>query len=246
MDSMNTDSGATPSSSVLLVRALEATLTELTGHQFLFKVTSFPEPTLRVKWVNKDVLFNALPDGLRSIIGWMVDAVVMMDAWFQGTADVFTTPAIFLLDEIESHLHPLWQRRVLPAFQRLFPKAQIIVATHSPFVISSLNHGWIHRLKMDANGQVSVAEPMAASLGDSYINVLEEIMGLPEWFDPETEKSLSEFRSLRDQALSGNEQAKKGATELAQDLASQSDELRYMMGKEMKQMEHRLTNAAPK
>jgi predicted ATP-binding protein involved in virulence len=83
-------------------------------------------------------------DGLRGIIGWLVHALVMIDVWLQGKADPTNTEAVFLLDEIESHLHPAWQRKILPAFQRLFPKSQIFVATHSPFVISSLNHGWIH------------------------------------------------------------------------------------------------------
>lgn len=41
------------------------------------------------------------------------------------------------LDEIEVHLHPAWQRRILPVVQSLFSKAQVFVSTHSPFVIAS-------------------------------------------------------------------------------------------------------------
>ena len=161
-----------------------------------------------------------------------------------GEKDATNTQAIFLLDEIESHLHPAWQRRILPAFQRLFPKAQIIVATHSPFVISSLTHGWIHELKLNKDGTVTAEAPKAASSGESYISVLEEIMGVSEWYGPDAEKSLADFRALRDQAYAGDQAAKEKAIKLAQEIGGRSMELNYMMGQELRQMERQL--AQPK
>jgi len=244
MESRRAD--ATKGRSIQIVQALEDAVSRITQQRFAFFMTSYQEPKLLVRWGNSDLLFDVLPDGLRAIIGWLVDAAVMLDASLQGKGDLRETEAVFLLDEPESHLHPVWQRRVLPAFQRLFPKAQIFVATHSPFVISSLNHGWIHRLTLEPNGQATVAEPVPASPGDSYIYVLEEIMGLPEWYDPETEGFLSEFRRLRDDAYRGDENARTKALELGKKLADRSDELRFMMGKELSQMERRLGTAQVK
>ena len=140
---------------------------------------------------------------------------------------------------------PAWQRKILPAFQRLFPKSQIFVATHSPFVIASLNHGWIHSLKMEANGQVIVEKPKAASKGDSYISVVEEIMGVKEWFDPETEKLLKKFRSERD-LIYGEKTPEERVTlfesvkKLALEISSRSEELGFIMGKELNQLERHL------
>ena len=54
--------------------------------------------------------------------------------------------AILLIDEIENHLHPTWQRRVIPALRRHFPGLQIFATTHSPFVVAGLKRGQIHRL----------------------------------------------------------------------------------------------------
>lgn len=246
MDVMNAGASVKTTRSTQIVRALEATVSEITGHPFVFHVKSFPQPTLCVKWANTELPFDLLPDGLRSIIGWLVDAVVALEAWLQGQGDLSGTEAVFLLDEVESHLHPVWQRRILPAFQRLFPKAQIFVATHSPFVISSLNHGWIHKLTLENDGHVKVVKPEPASLGDSYIYVLEEIMGLPQWYDPETEELLAKFRGLRDEAFGGSDDAKAKAFELGRQLACRSDELRYVMGKELNQMERRLGKAEAK
>jgi predicted ATP-binding protein involved in virulence len=180
--------------------------------------------------------FKQLPDGLRSLIGWMVNAMVLMDAWLQGKGNIRDTEALFLLDEIESHLHPTWQRRVLPAFQRLFPKAQMFVSTHSPFVVSSLNHGWIHRFDLHPDGSVTVQKPMAASAGDSYLFATEEVLGLREWFDPETERELAHFRDVRAKALSGDADSTSQASSLARKLAERSPELRMIMGRELAQL----------
>lgn len=246
VDSLNVSpESTTHSRSARLVKLLEATIFEITGTKFQFRIEKFPQISLFVVWGKNKLPFDVLPDGLRAIIGWLVHALVMMDVWLQGQKDPTDVEAIFLLDEIESHLHPAWQRKILPAFQRLFPKSQIFVATHSPFVIASLNHGWIHSLKMEANGQVIVEKPKAASKGDSYISVVEEIMGVKEWFDPETEKLLKKFRSERD-LIYGEKTPEERVTlfesvkKLALEISSRSEELGFIMGKELNQLERHL------
>lgn len=48
------------------------------------------------------------------------------------------TPGLLLIDEIETHLHPKWQKAILSILRDMFPKLQIILTTHSPFIVSSL------------------------------------------------------------------------------------------------------------
>ena len=55
-------------------------------------------------------------------------------------------PAILFIDEIENHLHPSWQRRFIPVFLEHFPNLQIIATTHSPFPVSGLKAGQVHKL----------------------------------------------------------------------------------------------------
>ncbi len=243
MDSMNDPDE--PTRATRIVRALEKTISDITRLKFLFHVTTYPKTDLRVRWAGTELSFDVLPDGLRSLIGWMIHAVVMMDVWLQGKGDPLESEAVFLLDEIESPLHPAWQRRILPAFQRLFPNSQIFMATHSPFVIASLNHGWIHPLTLDATGKAHVEQPIPASEGDSYISVVEDIMGLKEWYDPETEGMLEQFRTHRDAAYRGDDEAQSSARQLAAQIGRRSMELDYMMGKELSQMDRQLTQMAP-
>lgn len=253
VDSLNVSSDdKIHSRAARLVKSLESTLFEITGTKFQFKIEKFPQVSLFVIWGGTKLSFDVLPDGLRAIIGWLVHALVMMDVWLQGKGDPTNTEAVFLLDEIESHLHPAWQRKILPAFQRLFPKAQIFVATHSPFVIASLNHGWIHSLKMGTDGKVKNEKPIAASKGDSYISVVEDIMGVKEWFDPETENLLAEFRAIRDGAYKPEitpeqrGQAAENARKLAMEISQRSMELEFMMGRELIQIDRQLANGAGK
>jgi hypothetical protein len=245
MDSLNQPPGATRSRATLLITALESTISEITEMLFRFHVTPYPTTiSLQVHWGDTDLSFNLLPDGLRSIIGWLVNAIVMMDLVLQGKGDPMTTPAIFLLDEIESHLHPAWQRRILPAFQKLFPKSQIFVATHSPFLIASLNHGWVHPFTLLTDGTARAEQPVPASEGDSYLTVIEDIMGLKELYDPETEKLLADFRAQRNAAYHGDDAASTKARELADQIGKRSLELEYMMGRELSQMDRQLQKAA--
>ncbi len=51
------------------------------------------------------------------------------------------TPGIVMIDELDLHLHPKWQRRIIEDLRRIFPKIQFIVTTHSPFLIQSLRSG---------------------------------------------------------------------------------------------------------
>lgn len=241
MDVMNgSQRDAPPSHAGQIARAMEGAIAQIAGMPFSFQITSYPKAALEVSWAGSKLPVDLLPDGLRSIIGWLVHALVMTDAWLQGEGTPMETEAVFLLDEIESHLHPAWQRRILPAFQRLFPKSQIIIATHSPFVISSLNHGWIHPITLQDDGRAVIQEPVKASEGDSYVSVLEDVMGVKEWYDTETEDLLRRFREQREAAYGGNSEARTKAETLAETISHRSQELGFMMGRELSQMERQL------
>ena len=61
------------------------------------------------------------------------------------------------IDEIENHLHPMWQRRIIPAFLEYFPNLQIFATAHTPFVVAGLKVGQVQKLFRDEDGSV-VAE----------------------------------------------------------------------------------------
>ncbi len=230
-----------------MIKAIETAIEEVTGRKFSFASTVHPKPELRVRWGSSPEPFpiTTLPDGLRSILGWLVQGVVWMDVFFRDAEDPLEQPVILLVDEPETHLHPEWQWRVMPMVQRLFPKAQIFVATHSPFVVSSLNeNAWIHRLRVGEGGAVTVEEPRMVEQGDSYVTALSSVLEVSDWYDPENRKLLAEFRTLLSSALKGGDDEEQAMRKLAQKIAGRGMELEQVVTAELRQYERQKQQVA--
>ena len=84
--------------------------------------------------------FKNLSDGYRNMIGMVADMVYRCIQLNPGLKEnvLKETDGIVLIDELDLHLHPEWQRRVAGDLKRIFPKVQFITTTHSPFIIQSL------------------------------------------------------------------------------------------------------------
>ena len=105
------------------------------------------------------------------------------------------SPAVMLVDEIDLHLHPSWQQRVLHDLMRTFPLTQFIVTTHSAQVLSTVPSQCIRILR---DGKVHPAPP--GSEGAEPGRLLKQILGLKDVRPPENEatKELREYLSLVD------------------------------------------------
>lgn len=57
---------------------------------------------------------------------------------------MFELPGLLLIDEVENHMHPIWQKRIVGIVRSLFPNLQIILTTHSPFVVASADGARIY------------------------------------------------------------------------------------------------------
>ena len=223
-----------------IIKAIEEAVKTVTGLSFTFVSKVHPKPELCVSWgtSGKPFEITTLPDGLRSILGWLVQGAVWMDLFHAESPDPLNEPVILLVDEPETHLHPDWQWRVLPMMQKLFPKAQIFVATHSPFVVSSLNeNAWIHRLTVGDGGKVSIEEPKPVERGDSYLTALTEVLGVTGYFDPENQDLLNNFKILRSAALQGGSAEEEKLMAKAKEIADRGMELGHIIGAEIRQYE---------
>jgi predicted ATP-binding protein involved in virulence len=92
--------------------------------------------------------FRQLSDGYRNIIGMVADIAyrcIKLNPHL-GEKAVKDTPGIVLIDELDLHLHPNWQRRIINDLRNAFPKIQFIATTHSPFIVQSLKSDEIWNL----------------------------------------------------------------------------------------------------
>ena len=97
---------------------------------------------------------SELSDGCNAMLGLLGHLVRHALELYGWEKDPFEAVGIVLIDEVDLHLHPTWQRKALFQLQRAFPKLQFIVTTHSPLVLGGVPDGQIHVLKRDENERV--------------------------------------------------------------------------------------------
>lgn len=82
---------------------------------------------------------DMLSDGFKSIFSIVLDIIkrLALAPDFEGE-EFYMKEAVILIDELDCHIHPKWQRKLVPAFRELFPNCQFIFTTHSPYILDSL------------------------------------------------------------------------------------------------------------
>jgi predicted ATP-binding protein involved in virulence len=191
------------------------------------------EPSLqpRLKAFGRNLDFSQLPDGVRSTVGWIADFMMRQDLVKWDRTLEGKRPGVLLLDEVDAHLHPLWQRKLLPAMREALPEVQILVTSHSPFVISSCPGSRVHVLDLDDNGRAHARAPVDSPIGESVTTTLKEIFGVDSRFDVLTERELNEWNTLtkRDVAGSLSSSDRQRLEQLTIALANRSEELRSIV-----------------
>ncbi len=145
-----------------------------------------------------DLNITALSAGIEGTLWWtrlIALSLVFMHEFEPGWQN---RRAILLIDEIENHLHPTWQRRAIPAIRKHFPNVQIFATTHSPFVVAGRKKGQVHLLKRDENGVVSTTTNQQDIIGWTADEILRVFMGVGEPTDERTANAGAELRRLRD------------------------------------------------
>jgi predicted ATPase len=99
-----------------------------------------------------EVAIEQLSDGFRSILSMTLELIRQLASTygphqvFSSDASHIAVPGVVLIDEIDAHLHPAWQRRIGPWLSKHFPELQFIVTTHSPFICQAAEVGTIYQL----------------------------------------------------------------------------------------------------
>ncbi|MFY7911523.1 MAG: AAA family ATPase [Emticicia sp.] len=188
--------------------------------------------------------FDLLPDGLRSIISWLGDLIMRMDALkWKDDLPIFEREFILFLDEIEVHLHPSWQRKILPVVQKLFKNAQIFITTHSPFIVNSVDGAYIYELKLDEDGHCKSEKPTISSTSMPIDEVLNEIYDIEptQMYGQTVEHEIEDFQTELEKAYKKDKDFdKKELLSRARKLALKSPDLRNNVQFELRQLSKNL------
>lgn len=123
---------------------------------------------------------NDLGYGYQTLMAWVVDLAKKMFDRYPNSEKPLEEPAIVLVDEIDLHLHPEWQRKIIQWLTDFFPRTQFIVTAHSPLVVQSAENINVVLLKKEEKrGAVKIEQPDVSNFqGWTVEEILSELMGL--------------------------------------------------------------------
>lgn len=178
--------------------------------------------------------FGQLSDGQRNILALAGDMAMRMARLNPqlGTEAAQETPGIVLIDELDLHLHPTWQRHIVEDLRATFPKIQFFATTHSPFVVQTLRDGEL--LPLDAQ-----PVPQVDNLGIEEI--AQGLMGVER---PEVSPRYQEMvgaakhylQTLDEAASAPEEKLEEYRSRLAEQIAPYADNPAFQAFLEMKRV----------
>ncbi len=140
---------------------------------------------------------SLMSDGLKRMLGIVTDIAyrcVVLNG-FKGKDAVKETSGIIMIDELDMHLHPNWQRVVVGDLKKAFPKIQFIVTTHSPFIVQSVSSNELINLdfKMDVTPNELKIDEVAT-----------EVMGVDSVYSVDGEKKYQQAKKILTQINANN------------------------------------------
>lgn len=149
----------------------KCTSTETNG-----KINNFVEIETDYGWVK----LRELGYGYQVTLAWVVDLAQKMFVRYKDSKNPLHEPAIVLVDEIDLHLHPEWQRKIISFLREQFPRTQFIVTTHSPLIVQSAEDINLVLLKKEDNHVVIEQPKLKTYRGWTVEEILSELMGLDD------------------------------------------------------------------
>ena len=165
--------------------------------------------------VPEDLTLDQIGGGYRVMLALVADLARRMAQGNPHRDDPCACEAIVLIDEIDLHLHPAWQQRVLVDLRRTFPNTQFVVSTHSPQVLTSVEPERIVELSREDDTVVARPPEAAATYGAEAGDVLSTVMGVrarPE--NNDFVRRLDRYVSLIGDDAGESEEARKLRAEL--------------------------------
>ncbi|MCL4551937.1 MAG: AAA family ATPase [Candidatus Marsarchaeota archaeon] len=151
-----------------------------------------------VEHINGDRLrLSALSDGVRNMVALVMDIARRCATLNPHLGDKAAekTPGLLLIDEIDMHLHPSWQQQVVELLREAFKTMQIVLTTHSPHVLSTVDMESIRIVQVE-KGQGLLVTPKFQTRGVESADVLAMIMGVNPIPQVAEAKWLSDYRAL--------------------------------------------------
>jgi hypothetical protein len=174
------------------------------------KIEGFSRPSgVRFRTFSGFVPLSGLSLGYQTTLAWTMDLAWRLFREYPKSRDPLAEPAIVIIDEIDLHLHPFWQRTIMDDLSQVFPRTQFIATAHSPLMVQSEPKVNLAVVRKKGDEVLIENEPHVVESWrvDQILN--SELFGLTYSRDKETEELFREReRLLRKSRLNVAEKAK--------------------------------------
>lgn len=147
-----------------------------------------------------DLPLKSFSDGFRNIIYLIIDLVwraSQLNPWLDFEQLSIQTKGVVTLDEVDLHLHPKWQGKVIPLLVSLFPNVQFFITTHSPIVVANFNPDF-GKLFLITNN--SIEQFNEHFFGKKINYILSSVLGAVDRHIPTQQKIDRMLRAIEDQS----------------------------------------------
>jgi energy-coupling factor transporter ATP-binding protein EcfA2 len=153
---------------------------------------------VRFKTFSGVVALSGLSLGYQTTLAWTMDLAWRLFRNYPSSKDPLAEPAIVLIDEIDLHLHPLWQRTIMDHLSEVFPRTQFVATAHSPLMVQSAPNANLAVVQKVGDQVVISNEPHVVKTWrvDQILN--SELFGLHFSRDKDTEMLFRERERLID------------------------------------------------
>ena len=168
----------------------------LLNKDFSFSKVSASSNEILINTPNGEIYYEYLSSGFKSIISILFGIIKEIEYRFkEPNINAEDFKGIILIDEIELHLHPEWQGKILEILLEVFPKAQFFASTHSPHVIQTAEPQQIIALGLDNNTVIQRELPSSefGFQGWTIEEILSDVMGMNNLRTDVFKEQLSEF-----------------------------------------------------
>ena len=192
---------------------------------------------------NQWIYLRSLSSGEKSLIYLVCDIARRLSIANDYKPTSLEGTGIIIIDEIELHLHPSWQRNILSSLTKVFSNIQFVVTTHSPFVVNSIDDAAIYEVSSNKNNMEIEIDKFTSSTSNSISYVLEKVFEVHEEFGNKTQLLLDKFYDYRNEVLENNDKNSELLLEAARKLRETNNyEIIDRVDFEMNQLHKRTKN----
>jgi predicted MPP superfamily phosphohydrolase/energy-coupling factor transporter ATP-binding protein EcfA2 len=147
-----------------------------------------------------ELTLSQLSDGYQTMAAWCGDLLYRVTSLSEEEDQPLSTSGLLLIDEVDLHLHPIWQRKLRAFLNEKLPNYQILATTHSPLTAQQAEEGELYTLRRPADNQPAILEEYPGAPCDLLIDQLitSPAIGVSSVHSPQVEEIRQEYRDLRD------------------------------------------------